>query len=136
MYLNQHYKNWTISSHQLWFLAFAVLTAYLTIYTPEAGAFVKQLPKEVQDVKSVGILGTILNLVIGAVAIAAGIGLIGIPIMTVKNAMQVLGDIGDGRATYGKLFGVVVAGVLVELICIALIYFAWDYLIAAKEIIG
>lgn len=132
--------NLRISSQQLISLVLAFALIFIFLFSPEllANDFVKELPKEVSGVKNKGLLSTIFTLIVAAISIACCLALFGIIVVTVKNASKVLSDIGENKqgASYGDLIGIIVGGVLSELVCIAFIYFGWQFVDSAMEIIG
>lgn len=98
--------------------------------------FINKVPAEIGQVDSQGLLSTIFSVAVLVLTVVVAVLLVAIPIVTINNAMTVLRGIGEGRKTYGDLAGNVIAGVVVELIAIAFVYYAWDYIGAATKVLG
>ncbi len=116
--------------------AFFMAVCYLVFFSPASLAFINELPAEVNNIENNGLLSSIMGLVITGASIVAGVGLFAIPVIIIKNSISVLKEIGEGRKTYSDLFALIIVGGIIELVCIGFVYFGWDYLQAAADIVG
>lgn len=132
------YRNNLSQNYRLFGLVLlSAAIAFFMFYAPEASAnFVKQMPKEAENFQSQGFLGGIMTIIIAVFAIIAGVGIVGIPMAIIYTVITQIGKIRKGQGEWGEVTGTLLIGGVVFIICIALVYFGWDYLEAAQKMIS